>query len=38
MTIFWKCNHPQAIEDVDEFISSSEQIWRIWKKKKFEQT
>ncbi len=27
-TIFWKCAHPQAIQDVDEFISSSEQIWR----------
>ncbi len=26
MTICWKCTHPQAIEDVDEFVSSSEQI------------
>ncbi len=22
----WKCTHPQAIRDVDEFVSSSEQI------------
>ncbi len=26
--ICWKCTHPQAIQDVDEFVSSSEQIWR----------
>ncbi len=24
----WKCTHPQAIQNIDEFISSSEQIWR----------
>ncbi len=23
-----QCTHPQAIQDVDEFVSSSEQIWR----------
>ncbi len=28
MKICWKCVHPQAIQDVDEFVSSSEQIWR----------
>ncbi len=26
--ISWKCTHPQAIQDVDEFVSSSEHIWR----------
>ncbi len=26
MTICWKSTHPQAIQDVDEFVSSSEQI------------
>ncbi len=25
----WKCTHPLVIWDVDEFVSSSEQIWRI---------
>ncbi len=24
MKIFWKCTHPQAIQDRDEFVSSSE--------------
>ncbi len=29
MNIYWKFSHsPQAIQDVDEFVSSSEQIWR----------
>ncbi len=28
MKMCWKCTHPQAIQDVDEFVSSSEQIWR----------
>ncbi len=28
MNISWKCTRPQAIKDVDEFISSSGQIWR----------
>ncbi len=28
MKICWKCLHSQAIQDVDEFLSSSEQIWR----------
>ncbi len=28
MKICWKLTHPQAIQDVDEFVSSSEQIWR----------
>ncbi len=23
-----KSTHPQVIQDVDEFVSSSEQIWR----------
>ncbi len=23
----WKCTHSQAIQDVDEFVCSSEQIW-----------
>ncbi len=26
--LFWKCTHSQAFQDVDEFASSSEQIWR----------
>ncbi len=26
--ISWKYTQPQAIQDVDEFVSSSEQIWR----------
>ncbi len=26
--ISWKCIHTQAIQDLDEFTSSSEQIWR----------
>ncbi len=26
---FGKCTHPQAIQDVDEFVSSSEQIEEI---------
>ncbi len=26
--ISWKYTHPLAIQDVDEFVSSSEQIWR----------
>ncbi len=26
--ICWKCTHPQAIQNVDEFVSLSEQIWR----------
>ncbi len=28
MKIIWKCAHSQAIQDVDEFVSSLEQIWR----------
>ncbi len=28
MKIFWKCTHPQDIQNVDEFISLSVQIWR----------
>ncbi len=28
MKVCWKCTHPQVIQDVDEFVSSSEQIWR----------
>ncbi len=28
MKICLKCTHPQAIQDLDEFVSSSEQIWR----------
>ncbi len=28
MKICWKCTHPRAIQDVDEVVSSSEQIWR----------
>ncbi len=28
MKICWKFTHPQAIQDVDEFVFSSEQIWR----------
>ncbi len=24
--ICWKCPHPQAIQDVDDYVSSSEQI------------
>lgn len=28
MKICWECTHPQIIQDVDEFISLSEQIWR----------
>ncbi len=27
MNICWHFTHPQAIRDVDEFVSSSEQIW-----------
>ncbi len=27
MKICWKCIHPQAIKDVEEFASSLEQIW-----------
>ncbi len=26
--MYWKCAHPHAIQDVDEFVSSWEQIWR----------
>ncbi len=25
--ICWKCAHPQTIQDVDELVSSSGQIW-----------
>ncbi len=28
MKLCWKSTHPQVIQDVDEFVSSSEQIWR----------
>ncbi len=28
MKICWKFTHPQAIQDVDEFVLSPEQIWR----------
>ncbi len=28
MKICWQFTHPQAIQHVDEFVSSSEQIWR----------
>ncbi len=28
MKICWKCTRTQVIQDVDEFVSSSEQIWR----------
>ncbi len=29
-THIWKSTHPQAIQDVDEFVSSSEQIlWNV---------
>ncbi len=28
MKICWKCTRPQAIPDVDEFVSSSEKFWR----------
>ncbi len=28
MEICWKSTHSQPIQDVDEFVSSSEQIWR----------
>ncbi len=28
MKTSWKCTRPKAIQDVDEFVSSSEQIWR----------
>ncbi len=24
----WKCTHPQAIQDVDEFVSSLEQVFK----------
>ncbi len=27
MKFCWKCTHPQSIHNVDEFVSSSEQIW-----------
>ncbi len=27
MKICWKCTHRQAIQDVEEFVSSSKQIW-----------
>ncbi len=30
MKICWKCTRSQAIQDVDEFFFSSEQIWRNW--------
>ncbi len=26
--IYRKCTHPQTIQDVDEFVSLLEQIWR----------
>ncbi len=26
--MYWRFTHPQAILGVDEFVSSSEQIWR----------
>ncbi len=26
--ICWQFTHPQVIQDADEFVSSSEQIWR----------
>ncbi len=26
--MFWKCTHPWANQDVNEFVCSSEQIWR----------
>ncbi len=28
MKICWKCTHPQSIQHIDEFVSSSEQILR----------
>ncbi len=28
MKFGWKCTQPHAIYDLDEFVSSSEQIWR----------
>ncbi len=28
MKIYWKVPYPQAIQDVDEFVSTSEQIWQ----------
>ncbi len=28
MTIYWGFTHPQPIQDVDEFVSSLDQIWR----------
>ncbi len=28
MKICWKCTQPQAIQNVDDFVFSSEQIWR----------
>ncbi len=28
MKISWTCAHPQVIQKVDEYISSSEQVWR----------
>ncbi len=28
MEMYWKYTHPQAIKDVDKFVSSSEQVWR----------
>ncbi len=28
MNICLKCTHPQAIQNVEEFVSSSEQVWR----------
>ncbi len=28
MKIAWKSTHPQEIQDVDEVVSLSEQIWR----------
>ncbi len=28
MKVGWNFTHPQPIQDLDEFVSSSEQIWR----------
>ncbi len=28
MNMCWKCTHPQAIWDLNEFISSLEHIWK----------
>ncbi len=27
MYIYWKCTHPQAIQDINNFVSLSKQIW-----------